>query len=167
MTSEATHHDTELPKSDLLKIGDFARLAGTNLRTLRYYEEMGLLAPASRSKGGFRFYRKSDVNRLATVSSLQDLGLSLEEIRELITTRVTGQSRPEFLGRVRTALEAQGELFEARMAELQARRARIETALEQLVRCETCDVVPAPDNNHCEPCSLHGRELPADLSALF
>jgi hypothetical protein len=42
----------------LLKIGAFAELAGTNLRTLCYYEEVGLLQPAARSSGGFRYYRE-------------------------------------------------------------------------------------------------------------
>ena len=59
----------------LLKIGDFAKLAGTNLRTLRYYEEIGLLQPASRSTGGFRYYRSEDLDRLRMVTSLKGLGL--------------------------------------------------------------------------------------------
>ena len=46
----------------LHKIGVFAKMAGTNLRTLRYYEEVGLLQPAARSNGGFRYYRDSDLN---------------------------------------------------------------------------------------------------------
>ena len=40
---------------ELLLIGEFAKLAGTNLRTLRYYEERGLFKPARRSRGGFRY----------------------------------------------------------------------------------------------------------------
>ena len=56
------------PQHDhLLKIGDFAKLADTNLRTLRYYEELGLLTPAERSDGGFRHYRATDVNRVRAI----------------------------------------------------------------------------------------------------
>ena len=69
---------------DLLKIGDFARLANTNLRTLRYYEEVGLLVPAARSDGGFRYYRPTDVNRVRLVWDLQQLGLQLEKIAKLL-----------------------------------------------------------------------------------
>ena len=72
---------------ELLKIGEFAKFAQTNLRTLRYYEELGLLTPASRSQGGFRYYRRTDVNRLAMIRDLQSLGLQLERIRELMATR--------------------------------------------------------------------------------
>ena len=66
-------HARPAPPKDLIKIGDFAELAGTNLRTLRYYEEIGLLAPAARSAGGFRYYRREDLDRLRMVASLQDL----------------------------------------------------------------------------------------------
>ena len=51
-------------QEDLVKIGDFARLAHTNLRTLRYYEEIGLLQPALRSDGGFRYFRQTDLNNI-------------------------------------------------------------------------------------------------------
>ncbi len=164
MTVENNHR-----AGDLLKIGDFARLADTNLRTLRYYEEVGLLVPAARSKGGFRYYRPTDVNRLRTVNVLQDLGLTLEEIRELISTRAREgeSSRDEFFRRVRKALQSQRELFEHRIDELQGRRDRIDAALVKLNECASCEVTPSPENNYCEPCSLRSAELPADLSALF
>ena len=61
---------------ELLKIGAFAELAGTNLRTLRYYEEIGLLEPALRSRGRFRYYRPTDLNRVRMIRNLQDLGLA-------------------------------------------------------------------------------------------
>ena len=69
---------------DLLKIGDFAKLANTNLRTLRYYEELGLIQPATRSQGGFRYYRHTDIHRVQMIRDLQELGLHLDRIRELM-----------------------------------------------------------------------------------
>ena len=86
--------------ADLLKIGDFARLAETNLRTLRYYEELGLLSPSHRSQGGFRYYRRTDVNRVNMIRDLQELGLQLEQIRELISVRAVGEPGNVFLARV-------------------------------------------------------------------
>jgi DNA-binding transcriptional MerR regulator len=151
----------------LIKIGDFAKLAGTNLRTLRYYEEIGLLAPASRSSGGFRFYRSEDLNRLRMVSSLQRLGLELSRIRELMDTRSDGIPRPEFLARVRAALCAQADLIRERIADLEAQRQGLEEALGKLDECEICSHRPLPGNNFCQPCQRDGLELPADLSALF
>ena len=87
-----------------LRLEDFAREAGTNLRTLRYYEELGLLQAAQRSQGGFRYYRRTDVNRLNLIRDLQDLGLSLDRIRELRATRDAGDNRGAFFQQVRAAL---------------------------------------------------------------
>ena len=162
MSANAKHD-----RPDLLKIGDFARLAGTNLRTLRYYEELGLLHPTERSRGGFRYYRATDVNRMRVIGGLQELGLTLEEIRDLLATRDQGQSRQEYLDRVRAALEAQRDLYTARIAELNQRREQASDALAKLDECATCDHTPELDNNYCEPCHLTSRHLPTDLSALF
>ncbi len=152
---------------ELLKIGDFAKLAGTNLRTLRYYEEMGLLIPASRSQGGFRYYRRTDLNRLAMIHDLQSLSLPLERIRELMATRDSGGPRKEFLAKVRTALSEQDRLLQVRITELEAQRKSIGVAVNKLRDCESCKHSPITDNNFCEPCQLTGEHLPATLSALF
>jgi DNA-binding transcriptional MerR regulator len=153
--------------NDLLKIGDFARIAGTNLRTLRYYEELGLLAPASRSPGGFRYYRSCDVNRLHMIRDLQELGLHLERIRDLMSTRDVADDRPRFLERVRAALAEQDRLLSARVEALREQRARIADAQRKIDECERCKHKPEPRNNFCEPCSVTGEPLPAKISALF
>jgi len=72
--------------SQSLRIGDVASLVGTTPRTIRYYEEIGLL-PAARSRpsGRHRVYTEADVERLREVMRLKDLlGLSLEELRMLL-----------------------------------------------------------------------------------
>jgi MerR family transcriptional regulator, repressor of the yfmOP operon len=67
------------------RIGEVARLIGTTARTIRYYEELGLLGgSADRPKGGHRLYTEADVTRLREVVRLRDLlGLSLEELIKL------------------------------------------------------------------------------------
>lgn len=156
-----------MDRKDLLKIGDFARLADTNLRTLRYYEELGLLSPAARSEGGFRYYRKTDVNRLNMIRHLQDLGLQLEQIGTLLTSReeVLGQS--EFLARVRLALQKQDELLVKRITELEDQRMRIARSLKKVTECAGCATRPGEENNFCEPCVSTGQPLPLPISALF
>jgi MerR family transcriptional regulator, repressor of the yfmOP operon len=69
-----------------LRIGDVAKLAGTTPRTIRYYEEIGLLPVASgREPGAHRTYAEGDVERLTDLLRLKDLlGVSLEELKELI-----------------------------------------------------------------------------------
>ena len=155
------------PEPNLLRIGDFARLAGTNLRTLRYYEELGLFTPFERSKGGFRYYRETDVNRLRLIRSFQELGLALEEIRELFATREEGLSREEFLRRVDRALGAQDDLLQERIASIETQRDRIREARSKLEQCGPCAHMPSPGNNFCEPCQADGQNLPDQLSALF
>jgi MerR family transcriptional regulator, repressor of the yfmOP operon len=68
-----------------LRIGEVAQLTGTTPRTIRYYEELGLLAPASdREPGAHRIYDDADVERLQEVLRLRRvLGLSLDELKEL------------------------------------------------------------------------------------
>lgn len=68
-----------------MRIGDVARLAGTTPRTIRYYEEIGLLpAPGDRERGAHRTYSEADVERLVDLLRLKDLlGLSLEELKQL------------------------------------------------------------------------------------
>ena len=69
-----------------LRIGEAAKLAGTTPRTIRYYEEIGLLRPAEgREPGAHRTYAEADVERLTELLRLKDLlGLSLEELKELV-----------------------------------------------------------------------------------
>jgi len=154
-------------EKELLKIGDFARLAGTNLRTLRYYEEIGLLQPATRSSGGFRYYRAKDLDRLRMVASLQGLGLDLARIRELMDTRRNGLQRGEFMGSVRRALREQVALLEERIAALAAHRDELGRALDKVAECELCDHSPSPENDFCHPCQVDGKLVPPGLSALF
>ena len=71
---------------ELLRIGDVAELAGTTPRTIRYYEEIGLLPEAAaRPAGQHRVYTQADIDRLQEVLHLKSLlGVSLEELKELV-----------------------------------------------------------------------------------
>jgi len=166
--SSASSADDARPSGqDVLKIGEFARLAGTNLRTLRYYEELGLMTPATRSRGGFRYYRKTDLNRLNMIRSLQELGLQLDRIKELMATRQHISDREDFFGGVRAALAEQDRLLQERIEALGERRGKIAAATQKLAECQTCKHMPSMDNNYCEPCLNTGEPLPEDVSALY
>jgi DNA-binding transcriptional MerR regulator len=68
-----------------MRIGALAAAVGTTPRTIRYYEEIGLLAPSSRPVGAHREYLESDVERLREILRLKALlGLSLDELREVV-----------------------------------------------------------------------------------
>ncbi len=151
----------------LLKIGAFAKLVNTNLRTLRYYEELGLLAPAERSEGGFRYYRPTDVNRVRLIWQLQKLGLPLEQIAELLGNYRSEAPRPVLMQRVRKALARHDDLLKERIRSLRTQRSELAASIETLGSCEHCRQTPNADNNYCEPCVETGDSLPDSLSALF
>lgn len=62
-----------------------ARLAGVSLRTLRYYDEIGLLKPARINSSGYRIYGQNEVNRLQQILFYRELGVNLESIKDIIT----------------------------------------------------------------------------------
>jgi len=69
-----------------IRIGEAASRLGVTTRTLRYYEEMGLLAPQARQSGGFRVYGDEEMRRLERIRELKDLlGFNLVEIKEILT----------------------------------------------------------------------------------
>ena len=68
----------------MLTIGVLSRRTGVKIPTIRYYEQMGLLAPPERSEGNQRRYTPEERDRLAFIKHARDLGLKIEAIRELI-----------------------------------------------------------------------------------
>ena len=71
------------------KVGELARRTGLSVRTLHYYDEIGLLSPSRRTDSGHRLYTAGDLVRLQRIKSLQHLGFSLREVRECL-------DRPDF-----------------------------------------------------------------------
>ena len=69
----------------LLRIGDVAERTGLSLRSLRHYEDVGLLPSPERSPGGFRLYDDSTLARLAVIKGMKPLGFSLDEMREVLS----------------------------------------------------------------------------------
>jgi DNA-binding transcriptional MerR regulator len=73
----------------MMQIGEVADRVGLSLRTVRYYEEMGLLSPEKRTEGGFRLYTDAQVDRLNLIKRMKPLGFSVQEMRELLEARAT------------------------------------------------------------------------------
>lgn len=112
-------------KDGLYQIGEVSDRLGLSLRTLRYYEEVGVAVPSGRSAGGFRLYGEHDLERLTFVKQLKPLDFSLDQIRELLEIRdklAADASDPEvgerLLGFIRIAEERGRTLMDqARAAE--------------------------------------------------
>ncbi|MBL7490335.1 MerR family transcriptional regulator [Frankia sp. AgB1.9] len=108
----------------VLQIGDVARQVGLSLRTVRFYEEAGLLTPVGRTQGGFRLYDEDALDRLLLIKRMKPLGFTLEEMRSLLAVRdelrlpgLTAERRHELRERLRTW----ASLAEQKLADLRAR----------------------------------------------
>jgi DNA-binding transcriptional MerR regulator len=105
-----------------LRISQLASEFGLNPKTLRYYEEIGLLPAPKRSEAGYRLYGESDRDRLTFITKAKAIGLSLAEIGELLTLHRRGQQPCKQLldlvqGKL-AAVDAQLRVLEAFRAEL-------------------------------------------------
>ena len=88
LDSETQHNRVPHP----LKIGEVARLTGIPVKTIRYYDEIGLLEPTTnRSQSGYRLFNSQVINRLAFIKRAQSLGLSLTEIHDILDVHDLGQ----------------------------------------------------------------------------
>lgn len=67
-----------------MQIGEAAERVGLSIRTIRHYEDAGLVVPSARSEGGFRLYTEPDLDRLRVVRRMKPLGFTLEEMRDLL-----------------------------------------------------------------------------------
>ncbi|MEB3231124.1 MAG: heavy metal-responsive transcriptional regulator [Leptolyngbyaceae bacterium] len=103
-----------------LKIGQVADQSGLPVKTIRYYEEIGLLSPnVERSESGYRLFAPEVLNRLAFIKRAQSLGLSLNEISDILVVHDDGQLP---CGVARSRLEAKVEDINAQIEALQTLR---------------------------------------------
>ncbi len=129
-----------------MQIGEVAERTGLTQRTLRYYESIGLLAPATRLEGGFRLYTEEDIRRLEQIVQLKRLlGFSLAEIRQIVEADETlrqirqenkiepdPRERRARLERARSILENQRALVQSRIAAMRELQAGYERRLERI-----------------------------------
>ena len=109
----------------LSRIGEVADRLGVSPRTIKYYEEIGLLTPGKRSPGGFRLYGEPDVERLQRILRLKDTGFSLAAIREFVAVRDAAHEATR-----EAVLKETTEHLEARERELTARIEKLRNDLK-------------------------------------
>lgn len=118
--------------TDFLTVGELAEQAGVNARTIKYWEERGILQPDARSTGGFRLYSRVYVYLCNLIKDLQNFGYSLEEIKEVsdlfrdflaISEGTAPYTREEARQRL--------ELMQERMASLQERMSALKQGIKR------------------------------------
>jgi DNA-binding transcriptional MerR regulator len=121
-----------------MTIGETARRSGCSVPTIRYYEQIGLLAPALRTSNGRRSYGHPDVSRLRFIRRARDFGMSIKQVRELLGAEAS-------LG---GACEPAKAIVQMRLAEVAQKREELEklhaSLAAMLGRCES-ECVPAAD----------------------
>ena len=95
----------------LMTVGEVAKKMGVSVRTLQYYDKLGLLSPSAQSEGGRRLYSQREIIKLHQILSLKSLGFSLEEIKSRIVSLETPQE-------VASALSEQAEVLKAKISAL-------------------------------------------------
>lgn len=134
------------PRPQRYQIGEVAERTGVTQRTLRFYEEKGLLDPPERMDGGFRLYSDEDINRVIYVRQLQQfLGFTLSEIKEMVEAeeelkQIAATRRPDFelperLQRVSTAIAAlarQLEVVDHKVSNLSTMKEELGTKMTRM-----------------------------------
>jgi DNA-binding transcriptional MerR regulator len=142
-----------------MRIGTLAERTSKTVRALHLYEEIGLLVPVERSKGGFRLYDDDAVVRVRWIAKLQDMGFSLGRIQEILRAWEASHSAPSAMRRVQ-------ELYLEKLEETRAQRKRLEdlerelrSSLEYLDTCDRCD--PNRLIDACPVCDQHACDATA------
>ncbi len=154
-------------EGELLRVGQLAERSGRSVRALHLYEELGLLSPAGRTKGGFRLYDESALLRVEWIDRLQDLGFSLKDAAEFL-----GDLRGETSGPA--AMQALRSFYQAKLAETQATiqrlsllQAELSDSLKYLDGCRSCDdQTPRQTCPTCTSAPHHGTVAPAMVAAV-
>ena len=154
---ERETHTLEKP----LRVGELAKRTGKTVRALHLYEELGLLHPVHRSKGGFRLYAPSSVKRVEWIGKLQDAGFSLHDLQELLRG-VSEQGSVASL-----AMERVRQVFAERLRDTRDQLKRLgqlerdlEASLKYLEGCKSCEP-EAHQIQECPTCNHNGHEVGA------
>jgi len=143
-------------KLALIKVGDLARRTGKTVRAIHLYEELGLLSPPVRSKGGFRMYSGDGIRRIEWIQKLQDMGFSLTEIKAFLRVWEESSTAPQAMATVR-------EIFGDKLRETRETIARLSRLADELTEsltflegCRSCS--PQQGQNECCACEKHDAE---------
>jgi len=146
------------------RIGELARVTDATTRTLRYYEELGLLEPV-RNTSGQRLYGDDAIKRLGFINELKSGGFSLLEIKSFFESWRSSKTGAE-------AAEASMGLINQKLADiaqLQKKLSRLNDELRSMVSflltCQTCERQPSEAN--CNPCARHPEGTPEILANIL
>jgi DNA-binding transcriptional MerR regulator len=152
-------------KKGLLTTGDMARLTSNTLRTVRFYEEEGLLQPA-RSQGGHRLFDAEQLHKLKLISDLRNIGLALPVIKEVFRIKEECKTATDASHQVKEFLQTQIKRMQEQIELLQRLRDEFQAAMTVFSECERCkeDWI----HRRCQACDVMACEtLPAHVRIMW
>ena len=146
----------------MFSIGQLAGMAKVSNRTLRYYEELGLLVPQSRGDNRYRYYDEKQLSRVLTIKMLQESGFSLKEIVAALSPLLDGSGTVAHLGQemaknIYKSLELQKHKLEQRQAELDSNLKELSQTMLRLKECFGCQ--RSHDLQTCAECKGGPNEV--------
>lgn len=144
---------------ELVQVGELARAAGRTVRAIHLYEEMGLVRPHARSKGRYRLFDAGAVLRVRWIAKLQDLGLTLGEIQNIVREWEQASSAPGAMRQMQATYRTKLEETRAQIARLRSLEAELSASLQYLETCDTCDT--ARLLRACSCCERHDEQTQA------
>jgi DNA-binding transcriptional MerR regulator len=147
-----------------------ARLSNSTVRTVRFYEETGVLEPAERSEGGHRLFHESELDKLLFVTDLRAAGLSLDEIKAMLAAKSGSPSGAEAAGEVIAILQQNIQSMREKIATLTRLQDDFARAAALLDGCRACHNDPHFPTS-CGDCSVmseaHCERLPRAVRVLW
>jgi DNA-binding transcriptional MerR regulator len=122
-----------------MRIGELASRSGLSTKTIRYYEDIGVVLPPRRSPSGYRDYDDAALDRLAFVRAAQAVGLTLGEIRSILALRDDGDTP---CGHVLDLLRSRSAELDRRIAGLRALRGELRRLVERAEGLDPADCDP-------------------------
>lgn len=148
--------------------GEMARLSKNTLRTVRFYEEAGILSPMGRTEGGHRVFEPHQLDRLRLVSDMREAGFSLEQIRALLETKQQAMSGSAAAEQAVIALRGHLEHLRAKVEVLTRLAKDLGDTVASAAACMQCrDAELFP--NRCSACARVGPQesLPRGMRVLW
>ncbi len=144
-----------------------ARCSSNTLRTVRFYEEEGILRPAKRTEGGHRLFGREELDRLMLVTDLRLAGLSLDEIKHILALKESGKNAGEAAQEAVRALTQRIDELKEKLEVLARLRADLTETADIMSTCITCTDGLFPSS--CGTCqTLSSRpSLPRSMKVLW
>jgi DNA-binding transcriptional MerR regulator len=153
-------------KACSMTTGDLAKACETTVRTVRFYEEAGVLCPEMRSEGGHRLFGDGELAKLQLVMDLREAGVSLNDIRSLFELKAKCATAEEASACMSKVLGRQIEEMQRKIATLRKLREELASTLAIIQECQSCESPEFP--NDCKGCDVLDRDdLPRAMRLLW